>query len=381
MNYDYILTGAGCAGLSFIHYLLRSSLKDKNVLIIDDSPKNANDKTWCYWSDEILSIHPNQDQIVSWNQVTVSDQIQEVQKPLAHYTYYHVKAIDLYDQVMTEINQSDNITYLTDRVVKTAFIDKGYIVTTENSGVYTGAYIINSIPQFSPHASATKAIKQVFVGWRIKTDQALVNQNSATLMKFDHLTQDQVNFFYILPFSPNELLVEYTLFTKESLNESMMRDKLKTYLSEHMGIDQFEIIHEEKGSIPMTTRASYQAQKQNWVDIGTAGGCTKPSTGYTFYNIQKQVQRLINELESNKTLTTNWKRKSRFIFYDNILLNIIDKWPKQMAAIFRSMFQNNHPDQVFKFLQEETSFWEELKILSKLPFKYFLKSLVQYEKH
>lgn len=72
LTYDFIITGFGCAGMSFVYYLLQSQLKNSQILIIDSSEKNSNDRTWCYWADKPLDIHPKKSPIVSWQKVSIS---------------------------------------------------------------------------------------------------------------------------------------------------------------------------------------------------------------------------------------------------------------------------------------------------------------------
>ena len=53
LQYDYIIAGAGCAGLSLAMHIIHSGkLQDKKVLLIDKDPKNSNDRTWCFWQSE-----------------------------------------------------------------------------------------------------------------------------------------------------------------------------------------------------------------------------------------------------------------------------------------------------------------------------------------
>jgi lycopene beta-cyclase len=47
--YDYLITGAGAAGLSLAYHLNQSGLSDKRILLIDRAPKTSNDRTWCFW--------------------------------------------------------------------------------------------------------------------------------------------------------------------------------------------------------------------------------------------------------------------------------------------------------------------------------------------
>lgn len=84
-------------------------------------------------------------------------------------------------------------------------------------------------------------------------------------------------------------------------------------------------------------------------------------------------------MTEQKVLSSESNHPSRFKFYDNILLNIAHKWPEKLGGVFLELFQSSPPADVMRFLNEETSFTEELKILSKLRFSIFIKSLMRYE--
>jgi lycopene beta-cyclase len=48
--YDYIIVGAGAAGLMLANAMaLDPFFSDKRILILDKDPKEANDRTWCFW--------------------------------------------------------------------------------------------------------------------------------------------------------------------------------------------------------------------------------------------------------------------------------------------------------------------------------------------
>lgn len=52
-EYDIIIAGAGCAGLSLLYAILNSpTLKGQNILVIDKSFEKSNDRTWCFWKKE-----------------------------------------------------------------------------------------------------------------------------------------------------------------------------------------------------------------------------------------------------------------------------------------------------------------------------------------
>ena len=73
-------------------------------------------------------------------------------------------------------------------------------------------------------------------------------------------------------------------------------------------------MEEEFGIIPMTN-ADFPFFKNGMYYIGTAGGQTKASTGYTFRFIQKQADAIVEQLILTGILSkTNKSQKSDFSF-------------------------------------------------------------------
>ncbi|GAB2634518.1 lycopene cyclase family protein [Belliella aquatica] len=381
MNYDIIVSGLGCAGFSFMYYLLDSPLKDKNILIIDASDKKENDRTWCYWASNPLESHPKNTPLVSWKSLFVKDKA-PLFNQLNTLNYYHIKSSDFYLEIAEMINNKPNITWVKENITSIVAQDNGSIqVETSSNQTFEGQTLINSIPDLSKLENK-KILKQIFLGWKIKSNTDSFAPEHATLMDFSNRNSDTVNFFYVLPYSKTEALIEYTEYSNSEIKNDKMVSELKKYIQVNLGIDDYEITFEESGSIPMSTQNFSRSTQSNWIDVGTVGGCTKPSTGYTFYTVQKHSKMIVEALSSqNKSQNLNWKRSSRFNFYDNILLNIAVKWPNRLPEIFQEMFAKNPTDQILKFLNEETTFWEELKVLSSLSYGIFIKSLLNYERH
>ena len=50
--YDYIITGAGAAGLMLAYRLAKDSFFDqKSILILDPIKRSTDDRTWSFWED------------------------------------------------------------------------------------------------------------------------------------------------------------------------------------------------------------------------------------------------------------------------------------------------------------------------------------------
>jgi lycopene beta-cyclase len=381
-TYDYIVTGLGCSGLSLVYYLLDSSLKDKKILLIDNSSKTENDRTWCYWAEEPLGIHPKKTPLIFWDSVNIADTNSSVSSKLQNLKYYHIKSSDFYLEVLEKIKLFPNVSFLQDSVSNIEGSKEGPVtVSTFKSGDFRSAFLFNSIP-ISSSLKNVPILKQVFVGWKISCEKTCFNPQAVSLMHFVSDQESKTDFFYTLPYKENEALIEYTLYTKEEIDIPAMEAQLINYIQNELKIEEYEIVFKESGTIPMTTLEIPSSHNPNIIHLGTLAGCSKPSTGYTFYDIQKHCKSIVKELTTTgKVNSRKWERKGRFKFYDNIILNIAVKWPNALPGIFSKMFENNRANVVLKFLSEETSLWEEIGILSRLKFAIFIKSLLSYEKH
>lgn len=382
ITYDFIVTGFGCAGMSLMYYLLDSPLKEKNILLIDSSTKSKNDKTWCYWAEKPLSIHPKNSPLVYWENINIINENHKIENELGKLKYFHIKSSDFYHEIIEKIKKFPNVTFVNDHIANLEQLnDDKILVQTQKNGNFYGKKVFNSIPFSTPYNEKT-ILNQTFVGWKITCKSSCFDKNAATLMHFPNSRTKETEFFYLLPFSDSEALVEYTLYTKESVRIEQLENKLSEYLNSQLGINEFEILFKEFGTIPMTTQKFEQPIESNIIAIGTLAGCTKPSTGYTFYDIQKHTKQILDQLlDVNREKKYAWQRKKRFSFYDNILLNIAVKYPSELPNIFKDMFEKNPAQEILKFLNEESSIWEELKILGRLKYGIFIKSLLSYEKH
>jgi lycopene beta-cyclase len=196
-------------------------------------------------------------------------------------------------------------------------------------------------------------------------------------MDFRMSQQHGTTFVYVMPLSTTKALVEYTLISKQLLNNEDYDAGLQDYLHRFLHLSQYKILHEEFGSIPMTNFV-FKSPSGNIINLGTAGGQTRPSSGYTFQFIQKQSDQLVNSLlQKGIPLAVNGFNTRRSRWYDGILLRILtnDKLPGNI--IFSNLFRNNKATDILQFLDNETSFLQEMKIISVLPKGVFVKAALQ----
>ncbi len=382
-QYDFIFTGAGLSALMTVYRMAVSGkFNGKSILLIDEpeaarrtgeaNPKKSNDRTWCFWEK------PNGqfEKIVSekWRSALFADENYRRILDLQPYEYKMIRGIDFYDFVFEEISKHSNVVFINEKVI--GFSDDGNAVSvkTENHDFVSGK-LFNSIfnPKVILNQTEFPLLHQHFVGWFVKTKEAVFNPDVATFMDFSVEQKGNTRFMYVLPTSKNEALVEYTLFSKDLLPKSEYENAIADYLK-NLGVSDYEIIEKEQGNIPMTSYKFWEQNTKNILNIGSAGGWTKASTGYTFKNTTKKSSELVKFLQT-KSDFTSFHKTNKFWFYDLLLLDILSEKNQLGSSIFASMFKKGNPALIFKFLDEETTFWEDLRVIWKCPKGLFIRAL------
>lgn len=371
MQYDFIFLGSGCASLSILMRMIDSGkFSDKNILLIDKEPKNKNDRTWCFWETENgffeNIIHKR------WNHLLFKSDHLTLPLDINPYKYKMIRGIDFYDHCFSKINHqpSIDIQYGDIKFDKNIIKLDGEVLTTNNSIVFNSIYLPKEKDRNKFY------LLQHFKGWIIETTTNQFNAEQGTLMDFSVSQIFGTAFVYVLPLTSNKALIEYTLFTESLLQKEKYDQQIKNYIVQHLNIKDFRIIEEEFGIIPMTNE-KFEAYENGIYNIGTAGGQTKPSTGYTFQFIQKQAEQVVQQLILSGVPSKRINTKKRFQFYDSTLLHILAKNKLEGKEIFMKLFQKNKASDVFKFLDNETNLKEELKIIGSLPTKEFLLAGIQ----
>ena len=351
-EFDYIIIGGGCAGLSLAYELeIHNKLKNKTLAIIEPREDYVRDKTWSFWK-----VHPhNFDDCVkkTWNNFSINIPKKINFLECQDYPYQSIDSGLFYKKINKKLKENKNIF----------FFNNLNDIKVQNS------FVFNSV---SLSKNNTQNLWQHFCGVEIRTQNNSFDEKIFNLMDFDCDQRESVHFFYTLPYSKKEALVETTWLSKMNDNSKKDYDKqIRDYLEENLKLKNYEIIYREKGAIPLFFQSN--KNQKNRIDIGTVGGMTRLSTGYTFLNIQQHSKYIRKNIENIKN-TKKFKISKKYQFLDKIFLKVIEKHPEKMPDIFFKMFQTS-PKTVIKFLSNNSNVLEDLKIVSKMPKWTFIKAL------
>lgn len=375
-HYDYIISGGGAAGLSLLMHLMQhEAFSQKQILVVDKIPKNTNDRTWCFWQDKTGLFEP----VVhhKWDHAYFHSHYYSSLLNLYPYQYKMIRGVDFYNYVFEQASKHSNVTFQHAEVQAMGNEGNTAFVLLDGEKFYA-EYVFNSILLAQPVVAPGKFyLLQHFKGWVVETTEPAFNPAEAILMDFRVSQQHGTTFGYVLPVSPTKALIEYTLFTKQLLQPHQYNDGLKEYISTWLKLPEYAILEEEFGVIPMTNQ-KFSKGEGRIVNIGTAGGQTKASSGYTFSFIQKHSQAIVSSLLSNgHPFLKKDQYPNRFNLYDTTMLNVLYNEKAKGDKIFSDMFSKNAAARIFKFLDNESTLEDELNIIGSLPSLVFTRAAMQ----
>lgn len=376
-QYDFIIAGGGAAGLSLACYLSKSSISGSRILIIDKDRKQTNDRTWGFWHQNPAPF----DEIVSYRFSNLNFFSRYFQQKinLGDYTYSVIRGIDFYNFIKDHLKRFPNIEFLCAPVDEINDNPGGAEVITPE-GTYSATWIFNSIfktKEIEKAAASGIYLRQHFKGLVIETPKPVFDPSAVTMFDFRTPQNGLMRFFYVIPQSANRALVEYTVFSEYLLEQDEYNQAIQNYIREIPDIEDYKIIEEEFGVIPMTNYRFPATAGKHIVNIGSAGGSSKPSSGYTFLRIQNHVRQIVESLEDGRSPLLPANTSGRYLFYDSVLLNILKRRGDLAEKLFSYMFKNNSIGQIFRFLDEEGGLANDLKIITSLPPVPFLKSTME----
>lgn len=376
-HYDYIVAGGGAAGRSLVYRLLQDPvLQQRSVLILEASTKDQNDRTWSFWENtngpfEEIVYH-------RWTELSVF-QGADFQKSLpiqeGGFQYKMIRGIDFYEYTDRIFATAPNVDYQRAWMKQITDTEQGVAVQTDQ-GTFTATYCFSSILEGGIQKANINYLDQHFRGWFIRTEQEVFEPSKATFMDFRTPQHGETRFFYVLPTSTREALVEIAIFSNNHLKPADYDLLISQYLQDYWPqIGPFQLQETEMGNIPMTD-FSFRRRRGNTIFIGTAGGDTRASSGYTFYNIQRTVGNILALLAADRfpePKPTFDQRRHQL--YDSILLKVLADGYYPGDRIFRGLFAGNPPKRLLPFLNAETSVWQELQLMHTVPVFTFLKAL------
>ena len=369
-SYDIAVIGGGLAGLSLLYHLEKAGkLVGKRVLLVDpEGRKAAHDRTWSFWE---VGQGPFEDLVYHrWPMVTVHNDQHDLELPLGDYEYKLIRSTEFYAHVNAVLDGNPAIERLQARAEDVVPQERG-VTFTAAGAAYRADLAFSSLPlHLRPREIKQPYLDQHFRGWFITTEEDTFDPGRAALMDFRTPQHGETRFLYVLPFSKRKAMVEIAIFSNNHLETAAYDVLLEDYIKAYWTKGSYTIDHTEAGNIPMTTYP-FAPRERDLIYIGMRGGATRPSTGYTFYGLQRQLLRFAEDFPRIGNLRT-WPK--RHILYDATLLRILQEQRLAGKDVFVDLFAKNTAERLLAFLNGETSIGQEMRIMSTMDILTFGKT-------
>ena len=353
------ILGGGCAGLS-----LGSALAARGVAatILERRPAYARDRTWCFWN-----VQPHRfDAAIThrWSRWAVRYRGQTVVRSAPGLEYVHVDGGRFYEHAQEALRGSSVELRLGVDVSPAATVDFERIYDTRP----------RELPR--PVPSGDIRVLQHFRGAFVRTEAPVFDPETAMLMDFDVPQERGLAFVYLLPFSNREALVEATWFSESVHDASIYEETLARWRKERLGIDRWTVLETERGVLPMTTERLGSESGARVQRLGVAGGSAKPSTGYAFLAIQRQVEALAAGIERGEYDVPPARGPSELAM-DRVMLDWMVRHPGDAPALFLRLFDRVGARTLARFLSEQATAREQLEVMRVVPMASFTASTVR----
>ena len=404
-QWDIILAGSGLSGLTLaLEFARRPFFHDQKILLLDRDAKTKNDRTWCFWATdkEMEALPP----VVfrSWDRCLFFGEKYETTLDISPYRYRMIRGLDFYRWAKTELAKSPHIQRITANITG---LDAETGTVATDQGDFSGRRIFNSAltkipllpeassmypnPPFTPIPNPQPPIPnpqppipnftfllQHFKGYLLETPVPVFDPGLMTFMDYRLDQKGETRFVYVLPFSENRALVEFTVFSPALCAAEEYDAELNRYIREFLKIKSFRIEEQEFGVIPMSDFPFSPAAEGRVINIGTAGGFVKASSGYAFKRTQRKLRAFAGEWEKTGApnpalLRSGW----RYRFYDSVMLRVLQENAVSGKDFFTGLFQKLPAPLVFRFLDEDSTFADDIQLLSAPPTWPFFKTALK----
>ncbi|MEU0787767.1 lycopene cyclase family protein [Streptomyces sp. NPDC006173] len=381
---DVAIVGAGAAGLS-LAYLLSDPPpggRQLSVLLIDapPGPLRPPPRTWCFWErsrswyDDAVTA--------TWQNLRIhTDAGRIITSHIAPLRYKMIRSDDFENLIAHALLRSMDVQRVEAAVDVVEGITGGAEIhgqTVEGSALSVRArWVFDSRPLGSLPAARTTLL-QHFRGWFVDSREPIFDPGTADLMDFR--TQQPargLSFGYVLPTSPTQALVEYTEFSPHLLSAQGYEAALNHYTQRVLGLSDIKVVSTETGVIPMTDAPFTRQTAPSVFRIGAAAGATRPSTGYTFAAIQRQIQAVANALLSGRHPLPPPAHSARSRAMDAVMLRALDSGRVDGADFFTRLFTQVPMERLLRFLDGRTRLHEDLTVGIRTPVLPMLRSAAE----
>lgn len=373
-EYDVVIIGAGAAGMSLLLALADLNYSG-SVKLLEKNADLINDRTWSFWHNNTIAHYIQKITAHEWQSWSLS--VDSTHYVMSHpiYKYACVRAEAFNTLGLKTILQGPKLDIEFDCAVESISFTQQHVAITTNQGLLRAKKVVDTRPPALHHQH--RGLFQCFYGEEITTDIDFFDPTTVKLM--DQLTHSTLGleFIYILPFSANRALVEFTCFSANIVNTTILKARLAAVLKHTFGQLTYSVQRVECAVLPMyhVNNNKTSLQHANLVYGGIAGGAMRASTGYSFLSSQRWAASCAHALVHKQSLSAYTPVKMIYRKMDALMLNILRGKPQIGSIIFKQMFTKISAERFVRFMTENATIVDFIAVVWAMPKRVFIKAL------
>ena len=370
-EYDLIVIGGGCAGLSLARSLIQKG-SQLRVLIVESRSIYFDDRTWCFWG---RANHPLRNlEEKSWDawQFSVLGAAPHLHRPRNDLAYRCIRSGTFYEHAQREIERCPNVSLRLSVDVDACWRDSETVTVATDEGDFYSRWVVDTRP--NPIVSNEPRFGQYFCGAEIEAERDIFDEHVAQIMMDMQHDDHGFRFTYLLPFSKRRALIEETRFCNAVSQDQLEQDLSQAIAGRLKGVAFCERRREE-GFIPMGISRRSASEDAFIFNAGVAAGAVRPSTGYAFSRIQNWALSCASALSQGAGPLSHAADPAWIRWIDQLFLKVIQDSRNDVPEIFSCLARGMQPDHFVRFLSDNVMVSDFVRAIHALPKKPFLAGL------
>ena len=376
-DYDLIIIGAGAAGLSLL-LALDDVEYTQSVKLIERSSGPQNDRIWSFWNNNSIPTYLRAIVTQEWQKWEIS--ADDCNYPMSHpyHRYCSIRSESLINLALERVQAKAHFDIEFDSdVISVSSASENALVTTQG-GQLTARWVVDTRPP--PLKTNHNGLLQCFYGEEVVTDSDVFDPFTVKLMQQLTSSELGIEFVYILPFSANHALVEFTCFSPSIVERSILQARLKSRMHEIIGSQKYKVERKECAVLPMyCINENINNKNKHLIYAGISGGAMRASTGYSFPACQRWAKQCATELKSkpllselpttstSSTLSSFSPIGSVYQKMDRLMLAVLRNDMDVGVTIFVQMFKKVKPERFVRFMTEQATISDFICVIWAMP--------------
>ncbi len=370
---DLIIIGAGAAGLSLL-LALKELDSTQTVKVLEQRNGPQHDRIWSFWNSKDLPLYIKAIISHEWSSWSLSTQQGQYSMSDSFYPYCSIRSEHLSALAIESAEQQKGIEIIFNCDVLSIEHNADKVFLSTSNGLLLAKKVVDTRPPPLHHTH--NGLFQCFYGEEVSLSADIFEPSCVKLMDQLRHSELGIEFVYILPFTSNHALVEFTCFSITIIDEDILKARLSEILKDLLEQNDYKVLRREQAVLPMySINENLNKTHKNLIYGGIAGGAMRIATGFSFLNSQRWAKQCAQALVNQGKLTSSPPINVLYRKMDALMMRVLRNDMRMGVTIFEQMFKKVKAKRFARFMTEQATTADVISVIAAMPKRAFLRAL------